>query len=112
LSKHLERGRIVKYSHGNFIFSEDTQKFSNLEIPLIGFSEIPEEKKIMKKEGITHKDFIIKQIPELSLEGGMRKAVVKVTDLVIGKIEDKKVKISFSLPKGSYATMVVKKIIL
>jgi len=48
----------------------------------------------------------------------MRKMFVKINNLEIGKLEDddlnngmKKVKIKFSLPKGSYATIAVKAMI-
>lgn len=93
--------------------------------PLIGFGteldEFPEIKDIVKnileKEKINLNDFIIKQIPELSLEGDLRKVFVEVKDFkVLEEREDelnkekKKIKISFILPKGSYATMVVKEI--
>lgn len=115
----------VKYSIGEIIFVADPKIFLNLEIPLLGFSDINGENEIKKiitnlmtTENINHRDFIIKQIPELSLEGEMRKAVVEVKNLTIGKrMPDelnngkKKVKASFSLPKGSYATMVIKRII-
>ncbi|MEK6905375.1 MAG: tRNA pseudouridine(13) synthase TruD, partial [Nanoarchaeota archaeon] len=61
---------------------------------------------------------IIKQIPELTLEGELRNVFIEVKDLKIGKkAKDElnlgkfKVKISFTLSKGSYATMAIKKII-
>lgn len=93
------------------------------EIPLVGFGtnagEFPEVKEIIKelleKEKTSLNDFIIKQIPELSQEGGLRKVSVKVKDFkVLEKGDDelnkgkKKIKISFTLPKGSYGTIVVK----
>lgn len=93
------------------------------EIPLVGFGtnagEFPEVKEIIKelleKEKTSLNDFIIKQIPELSQEGGLRKVSVKVKDFkVLEKGDDelnkgkKKIKISFTLPKGSYGTRVVK----
>jgi tRNA pseudouridine13 synthase len=96
------------------------------EIPLIGFgTELNnyDEKikkiinKILKKENLGLNDFIIKQIPELSLEGELRKVFVEVKDFkVLEKEKDelnegkKKIKISFSLSKGSYATVVVKEL--
>ncbi|MFH1275791.1 MAG: tRNA pseudouridine(13) synthase TruD, partial [Candidatus Woesearchaeota archaeon] len=74
---------------------------------------------LIKKENIDYKDFIIKQIPELSLEGEERQAFVEIKDLEIGKLEQdelnnnkNKIKIKFSLSKGSYATMVIRKLLL
>jgi len=96
----------------------------NKKIPLIGFAtEIRDKRvkqiaeKVMQNEKINYKDFIIRQIPELSSAGSERDLFAEVKDLRIGKLEDdelnkgkKKVKISFSLGKGSYATEVVKEL--
>lgn len=74
--------------------------------------------KILEKEEITPEDFVIKQIPELSQEGGIRNVFVEVKNFkVLEKDEDelnpgkKKIKVSFSLPKGSYGTLVVKEML-
>jgi len=91
-------------------------------IPIIGFgTEIENNvlkeiiEKIMKEEGITYRDFIIKQLQELSQEGSERDLFVKVEDLKIGELEkdelnqgEYKTKISFFLGKGAYATNVIK----
>ena len=72
----------------------------------------------MQRENITSADFVIKQIKELTQMGEMRKAFIAVKDLKIGLSQNdelnkgkKKVSISFSLGKGSYATMVVRGIV-
>jgi len=93
------------------------------ELPLIGFGtslegEVGEIiKEVMMEEELELRDWVIKQIPELSLEGDVRKVMVPVIDLkVLEKGEDglnegkKKIKISFSLGKGSYATRVIKEL--
>lgn len=115
LALHLSKKEIVKevkYSLGKFVFTKNKE---NLKIPLLGFAT--ENQPILEKESITTKDFIIKQIPELSLEGDSREAFVEIKDLEISKLEPDelnkgkyKIKLSFSLPKGSYATMVVKRL--
>ena len=111
----------VKYSLGDFIFNEQR---TSLEIPLIGFdTEFDEDKienivvEIMEKEDLAFDDFVIKQIPDLSREGEMRFAFTDVKEFKFGKVEDdelnlrkKKVKVSFTLRKGSYATMVIRKL--
>lgn len=108
----LVEGKEVPYSLGTFVFGETDVE----EVPLIGFTPVENVQKIMAKEGITHRDFIIKQIPELSMEGGMRKVCVPVENLSISDFMDdelnggKKVVLSFTLGKGSYATMVVKQL--
>ncbi|MEW5896341.1 MAG: tRNA pseudouridine(13) synthase TruD [Nanoarchaeota archaeon] len=122
----------VRYFLGKFVFVSDADivsdadKFSALEIPLIGFAggdyELDDKlkgiiTKIMSREEISFSDFVIRQIPELSLEGGLRKAFVEIGNLKVGKEEKddfnkrkKKIKLAFSLPKGSYATIVIKRI--
>ena len=66
-------------------------------------------KEILEKEGITTRDFIIKQIPELSLEGNERQIFADIKNLEIEKIEKGYI-LKFMLPKGSYATEVIKQI--
>jgi tRNA pseudouridine13 synthase len=124
LAEYLKgKGNLAKevsYSQGKFVFVENQE---DLEIPLIGFGVNFDEgvafiiERLMRRESINVDDFIIKQIPELSLEGENRKAFIEVHDFRIGELEEddlnsgkNKIKISFSLPKGSYATMVVKRL--
>tara|TARA_Y100000034_G_scaffold132757_1_gene196522 strand:+ start:754 stop:1686 length:933 start_codon:yes stop_codon:yes gene_type:complete len=110
LAAQLE-GKELEYSLGKFVFTNNNKK---LTIPLIGFSELndPIIKIIMDKEKITNQDFIIKQIPELSMEGDNRQAFVKINNLEIKKLEKNIIKVKFTLPKGSYATMVIRKLLL
>lgn len=120
----LKKGNVtkkIKYSLSSFIFIKE---HFDINIPLIGFNEelINEKLKkiiisLMAREDISFKDFIIKQIPELSLEGEMRSAFVEVQDFQVLEESDdelnqgkKKIKLSFTLPKGSYATIVVKRL--
>ncbi len=111
----------VTYSLGKFVFNE---KKTSLAIPLIGFdTEFDDDKienivvEILEKEGINFSDFVIKQIPELSREGELRNAFVDVKNFKLGSLEEddlnigkKKVRVSFTLGKGSYATMVIRKL--
>ncbi len=126
LAEYLrKKGTVIKeipYSQGRLVFSREN--FPELEIPIIGFGtelmNLEQELreiilKVMEKENISFSDFIIRQIPALTLEGEMRKAFVKVKDLKIGKMEKDelyagkyKVTLAFTLPKGSYATMAVR----
>ena len=92
------------------------------DLPIIGFgTEFGDKKirkiaeKVMEKEEIDYRDFIIKQIPELSSEGSSRRIYAKIKKLKIRKLENdelnkgkKKVKLKFFLDKGCYATMAVK----
>lgn len=131
LAEYLrQKGKLFNefdYSLGRLVFVVDPESFAGLEIPMIGFDsestiKDSEMKKmisnLMGKEKIAFSDFVIRQIPELTLEGSFRKAMAEIVDLKIGKAEKdelnpgkKKVKLSFSLGKGSYATMAVRALI-
>ncbi len=90
LARYLRKeGKEVKqipYSVGMFVFVSNAEKFKDLYVPIIGFGGgdliNPEFKEIISsllhEEGISYADFIIKQIPELTLEGELRRAFVEV----------------------------------
>ena len=114
---------------------KDIDKIENIKIPLVGFDiEYGDENKesedrnkesgekikkiiedIMQEEGIEERDFIIRELPNISSGGGKRDLFVGIDNLKIGSPEEdelnpgkKKIKLSFSLQKGSYATEVIK----
>jgi len=111
----------VKYSLGLLRFPR--QEVDDIEVPLVGFG-MPEAVNIrlkriidelVKREGITPRDFVIAQIPELSCEGTARRLLAEVHDLSVGRPEQddlnpgkKKVVLDFWLEPGCYATIVVK----
>lgn len=88
--------------------------------PLIGFGTQAGDKvmgaiieDILTREGLTPRDFVFRDMPELCAEGGDRAISVDVPALVISPLEDndlgpgKKASIEFSLPSGSYATVFI-----
>ncbi len=115
VKRYLAEKAVKKspYSLGEFVFVDVKE---DLKVPLVGFDSalVKGELKeivleVMKEEGVTFRDFVIKQIPELSLEGELRAMFVDVTDFSAEKV-DEGVKVLFFLPKGSYATVVVRKV--
>jgi len=121
--------KMYVHAYQSYLWNQTVEEIIKKEIkieetPLIGFGtnldnlEIKDIlKNILKTENLTLKDFIIKQIPELSLEGELRNIFTKVKDLkILAKAADelntnkKKITVSFTLPKGSYATMLIKAI--
>ncbi len=118
-----EKGKEIEevdYSLGKFVFVEDVDEFRDLKVPLIGFGseEMVTDEEVRKiigglmdEENIDYSDFVIKQVPELTLEGELRDIYVKVTDFDFPARSSDWIEIAFTLPKGSYATIVVKKII-
>ena len=110
----------VKYSIGYFLFSKDkAKKQKTMKIPLLNFDtdlkKFPYYKKIMEKENINPEDFILRQIPFLINESVSRSSAVKIKNLKIKYEKDDifkgklKAVLSFSLPSGSYATILIKK---
>jgi tRNA pseudouridine13 synthase len=71
------------------------------------------EKCVLKEEGVRLKDFWIKSMPELSSRGSMRNACIR-TDVKLKTCEDelnsgkRGFVAEFTLPKGSYATVVMR----
>jgi len=111
----------VDYSNGFFVFPK--KEIKNAKIPIIGFgTEFKDNKlrdislKILEEEGIKLRDFIIRGMLELASEGDERDMFVNAEDIKTKVEKDeinknkKKFIISFKLPKGSYATIVIKKI--
>ena len=127
VSKYLENnysGKKVEYSQGELFFVDDMdESILDMSFPLVGFgTNVGEEYKdiidsILEEEKLSTSDFIIKQIPDISAEGEVRKIFVNVNDFEIGEFLDdelndgiKKVVVKFSLSKGSYATMIIRKL--
>ncbi len=65
-------------------------------------------KAILQEEQIDVKDFYIKEMQELSQQGGFRQAPLWCTDF---SYKRDSLKVSFKLPKGSYATTLLREII-
>ncbi len=107
----LFSGKRVKYSLGELTVPDKKPKPASF--PIIGFGTDENKiKDILEEEKITTRDFVIRQIPELSSEGTEREVVVEVKDLKIEDLGNKTIKLSFSLPKGCYATMFVKQMMI
>ena len=71
-------------------------------------------KELLAKDGLTLDSFKVRRMPELGVKGELRAAIVKPKNLKLGKFEEDelnkskaKVLISFDLPSGSYATVLL-----
>jgi tRNA pseudouridine13 synthase len=101
-------GRIVKYNLNSktklvpairmagYTFQPGKGRFENI------------TRAILQEEEVTPKDFYIKEMQELSHQGGFRQAPLWCTDFWY---ERDPLKVSFKLPKGSYATTLLREII-
>ncbi len=92
-------------------------------LPIIGFTTELENceaairehiEKQLKDDGITLRSFVIRSIPELSCEGGERNLLAEAKGFAYSLDEDelnkgkKKAVLNFELPKGSYATVLIR----
>jgi len=114
LKRKYKELTFSKYSLGELAFPNISTPI--VSVPIVGFSiECEDEEmmnivhEIMKKEKIQERDFIIKSMPELSVECGKRDIAVEIKGLEIEKKDEKTFLLKFSLQKGSYATMAVKR---
>ena len=74
---------------------EIKEKDYSIEFPIVGFgTELRDDevgrivRKVLEKEKVSLKDFVIREIPELSSEGFSRRVFVEVKELEIGELED------------------------
>ncbi len=69
--------------------------------------------KLLHQEGVTTRDFLVPKMPELGNEGTERELCVRVVNFSAAWDQDElhdgkyKATLSFQLPKGAYATLVV-----
>ena len=91
-------------------------KFSNdssqrLSVPFVGYSYYKKTRfnyqisKILENEEITPKDFFLKEMQEISNEGGFRNSSIQCDDVKVSQAT-----ISFTLSRGSFATIVLREI--
>ncbi len=105
------------YSFSRLSFPWKFKKLRSAEFPLPGFTKYDGRykellKEVMQEEEITHKDFVNRQISYLSAEGDLRNALIDISRLELSSLKDGVQRTSFTLGKGSYATMVLKQLFL
>jgi len=84
-----------------------------LTLPIIGFdTEIAEgaqgeiERAILREEGISPENFKVEENPDLGSRGTRRAAQCQVKPQI--RVEENQGELQFVLPKGSYATVVLR----
>ena len=92
---------------GKFIKGLD----QHLALPFVGYSYYKKTRfdfqisKILQAEEITPKDFFIKEMQEISNEGGFRQAAIQCTNY-----SARNNTVEFSLSRGSFATIILREI--
>ncbi len=121
--------RSIAYAHGSYVFPESLpegmlEELTGMLLPVPGYdSLVPDPavreivREVLASEEIRLEDLRVKQMRAVSAHGVERAAFVAVEDLAEPLVSDdelypgrKKMAISFFLPRGSYATILVKRI--
>ncbi len=102
--RRLDGAVEVPYSQGSMAFADVGPGDLPDSIPIVGFGsdEVPGDC------SLSPRDFVFREYPQLSAEGGRRPSLVQVEGLRISKRGSDAAEVSFSLPKGSYATVVIR----
>ena len=127
----LKTRKLFVHAYQSFLFNKIVNGYlkkkdikGTPQIPIIGFNFELDSikniklkniiKKIIIKEKISPRDFIISQMPELTSEGTFRELFFELKNLKILEINEdklkqnkKRVKINFTLPKSCYATTLL-----
>ena len=110
--KKIPAKKLKMYVHAyqSFMWNRMAENSGKEEIHIIGFGTEPDDeiKAVLEGEGITARDFIIREMPGLSSEGDVRKVFAEAKELKIRKIDKKTFEFEFILPKGSYATEIIR----
>jgi tRNA pseudouridine13 synthase len=100
----------VEESFGKLVFPKDEIDVTYEKLPIIGFTtdETEEINKILAKEKITTRSFIVRSLRDATAPGGDRSVWCELKDVELGEFKDGVQTVSFYLKKGSYATMAIK----
>ncbi|HSD05223.1 MAG TPA: tRNA pseudouridine(13) synthase TruD [Nitrosopumilaceae archaeon] len=102
----------VCYDMKNMLGRYENDPEQRLAIPIVGYSYSKKNRfdyyisKILEKEQVHAKDFFSKTMQEISDEGGFRQAAIMCSDISVSEPT-----ISFTLSRGSYATILLREII-
>lgn len=118
LSRLLEDGKEVGVKH--FTLNFPTSKFEVPEkLPLAGYkTELKKDrvsrilKELLKKENVKLEEFRCKRTPELKSRGIKRKSRAIPVNLEFEELESDKLNLSFELPSGTYATILIRSLFL
>ncbi|MFB6144472.1 MAG: tRNA pseudouridine(13) synthase TruD, partial [Candidatus Nanohaloarchaea archaeon] len=131
--KRLPEGlqRLFIHAYQSWIFNrvlsrliEDDWYDEDYELPLVGYkTELRDNRpgnmveEILDEEGVSQEDFRLQNFPELRSEGSYRRAFADFRNFEIIDIEDddlnmakNKMGVKFDLPKGAYATVLLREI--
>ena len=117
---------LYVHAYQSWLWNETARKLprSDIWVPVVGYQtrldDYPESsaviREILEKEGVAPKDFRIRAFRDMSCRGEDRRLVVRPSGLSYSFAKDEmhpgkfRLLLKFGLPKGSYATELVKQI--
>ena len=129
--KHAFPIKSLKYAFGTFLFPESLNEaarneLTGMELPVPGYDTEVEDPvvraivdEVVGAEGIQLSDLRVRQMRRLEIHGIMRPAMTRLGELEGPRVDPDelypgrmKMSISFFLPRGSYATILIKRISL
>lgn len=119
LKENFSDFKTRRYTVGELIFPSVSSSDIDLKkrFPIIGFGTEYHDpqvrdicKRVLDRNGVSERDYIVPSMPELSCDGGSRPVFVKVSDFGLEKLDKEKYRLKFFLPSGSYATMFIKRL--
>lgn len=119
----------VAYSQGRYLFHRELpeelfERLLGLSLPVPGWDSQIEDPGIagitaavLEREGIELQDLKVRQLSRIYINGVERQAVLLPGNFAVVKVEEdelydnrKKVTLSFFLPRGGYATLIIKRL--
>jgi len=123
--------RVLRYGVGEFVFpvelgDEARAALAGRDLPVPGWDTAVDERDareeldaVLAREGIGLADLRARQLPRISAHGVTRAAWMRLSDVVAGEPRDDErypgklaLELSFTLPRGCYATLVTKRLAL
>ncbi len=112
--RKIPRKQLLFFIHAfqSYLWNKAALKTNQKELPVVGFGTIIEDKitkQILEEENIKPRDFIIRELPEISAEGAVRTVWAEAENLEFDyNPNNKTLLLKFFLPKGCYATEFVR----
>jgi tRNA pseudouridine13 synthase len=124
LPKHIRKLYVHAYQSWLWNSALSKLKTAKGNLPVPGFAtKLSKDsfsqtiKRLLEKDNLTLESFHCKRMPEIAVAGELRKAVIKPTGFKIYVAENdelnkdkQKLKLSFNLPKGCYATVLLEEL--
>lgn len=98
---------LIEYADKRiYLYDYNEKNDTSIPLPGLGMEHNSIVMDIMESLGINERDFAIRQMPDILLSPAKRKAFY-TTDISFKWVDDNTMRLLFSLPRGSYATILL-----